>query len=47
MAWMYRQYADDSSYSEAETVAQARRVGIWREAQPVPPWAFRRKGRQR
>jgi micrococcal nuclease len=47
MAWMYRQYADDRSYSDAESVAQARRVGIWRDAQPVPPWAFRRQGRER
>lgn len=47
MAWMYRQYADDRAYSDAEMAAQARRVGIWREAQPVPPWAFRRAGRQR
>ena len=47
MAWMYRQYADDRSYSDAESVAQARRVGIWIEAQPVPPWAFRKAGRNR
>lgn len=47
MAWMYREYAKDSAYSDAESAAQARRVGIWRDAQPVPPWAFRRAGRQR
>jgi endonuclease YncB( thermonuclease family) len=44
MAWMYRQYARDISYSAAEQGAQARRVGIWRDAEPVPPWDFRRKG---
>jgi endonuclease YncB( thermonuclease family) len=47
MAWMYREYADDRSYSEAEGVAQARRAGIWIEARPVPPWAFRRAVRKR
>lgn len=47
MAWMYRDYAKDASYSDAETAAQARRIGIWRDARPVPPWAFRRAGRQR
>lgn len=45
MAWMYRQYADDLEYSHAETVARSRRLGIWREASPVPPWDFRRNGR--
>jgi micrococcal nuclease len=47
MAWMYRQYAKDISYSDAEGRAQARRVGIWRDNQPVPPWDFRRKGRSK
>jgi micrococcal nuclease len=47
MAWMYRQYAKDRAYSDAETTAQARRIGIWREAQPVPPWTFRKAGRNR
>jgi micrococcal nuclease len=46
MAWMYRQYAKDSSYSDAEGRAQLRRVGIWRDNQPVPPWNFRRKGKR-
>lgn len=46
MAWMYRRYASDRAYSDAESTAQARRIGIWREARPVPPWAFRRAGRK-
>ncbi|MEJ7806288.1 MAG: thermonuclease family protein [Telluria sp.] len=47
MAWMYRRYANERSYSDAEQRAQARRVGIWIEAQPVAPWEFRRKGWRR
>lgn len=47
MAWMYRRYAKDAAYSDAETAARAGRVGIWREAEPVPPWDFRRSGRRR
>ena len=47
MAWMYRQYASDPSYSDAESAAQARHVGIWREAQPVAPWDFRRAKRSK
>ena len=43
MAWMYRRYASDRSYSEAEGQAQSHRIGIWHDAQPVPPWDFRRK----
>ena len=43
MAWMYRRYANDPTYSDAEVKAKSRRVGIWRDTQPVPPWDFRRK----
>ena len=43
MAWMYRRYASDRTYSDAEVKARSRRVGIWRDTQPVPPWDFRRK----
>lgn len=45
MAWMYRQYARDQDYSEAELIARTRRIGIWREAEPTPPWAFRKIAR--
>ena len=43
MAWMYRRYAKERSYSDAEFQAQSRKVGVWHDTQPVPPWDFRRK----
>ncbi|MEY2619149.1 MAG: Thermonuclease precursor [Pseudomonadota bacterium] len=52
MAWHYKQYARDQSpqdrmaYAEAETAARQQRVGLWQDAQPVPPWSFRREGRE-
>lgn len=48
MAWWYRQYAKEqsaaqrSSYEAAEVAAKAGRVGLWRDAAPVPPWEWRR-----
>lgn len=44
MAWAYRQYlqgAYESEYIGAENHARSRRAGIWREANPQPPWEFR------
>lgn len=49
MAWHYKQFqreqsaADQESYAAAEDWARANRVGLWRDASPVPPWAFRRR----
>ncbi len=48
MAWAYRQYlqgAYESQYIGAENRARSRRTGLWREANPQPPWEFRHKKR--
>jgi endonuclease YncB( thermonuclease family) len=48
MAWWYRKYAKEQSaedrgrYESEEQEARARRVGLWRDADPVPPWEWRR-----
>jgi len=56
MAWFYRQYQREQSpndrrlYEAAEDAAKAGKRGLWRDADPVPPWEFRRnktKSRER
>jgi endonuclease YncB( thermonuclease family) len=48
LAWHYKSYAREQSaaerqrYAAAEAEARIRRVGLWREAKPVPPWEHRR-----
>jgi len=44
MAWAYRQYLQGpyaSEYIGAENHARSRRAGLWRDANPQPPWEFR------
>jgi endonuclease YncB( thermonuclease family) len=44
MAWAYRQYLQtpySSEYIDAEERARARRKGLWRDSNPLPPWEFR------
>lgn len=44
MAWAYRHYlqgAYASEYIGAESRARALRSGLWRDANPQPPWEFR------
>ena len=52
MAWAYRQYLQGpyaSEYIGAESRARSKRAGLWRDANPQPPWEFRKtnKGGQR
>jgi len=47
MAWFYRLYQHEQSpndrrlYEGAEEAARAAKRGLWRDAEPVPPWDFR------
>jgi endonuclease YncB( thermonuclease family) len=44
-AWAYRQYLDRphaSEYIELEEQARAKRLGLWEQSNPQPPWEFRK-----
>jgi len=49
LAWWYRQYAreqspqDQVAYSQAEEAARVARLGLWSNAQSIPPWEYRHK----
>lgn len=45
LAWHYKQYSRDASLGELETEARAAKRGLWGDANPVPPWEYRRAGR--
>jgi endonuclease YncB( thermonuclease family) len=47
MAWWFRRYANEQSpedrgrYEAEEREAQKKKVGLWRDPDPVPPWEWR------
>ena len=41
LAWVYRQYSDDARLLALEAEAKAARRGLWADANPPPPWAWR------
>jgi len=51
MAWWYRKYANEQSpedqgrYEFAEQEAKAKKVGLWQDKIPQPPWEFRKSRR--
>ena len=51
LAWYYKQYEKDLSdedkkrYSEAEEWARNYTEGLWADSNSIPPWEFRRKGK--
>ena len=51
LAWYYKQYEKDlidedkKKYSEAEEWARNYTEGLWADSNSMPPWEFRRKGK--
>jgi endonuclease YncB( thermonuclease family) len=51
MAWHYKEYQHEQTthdrlvYRDEEENAKVRRVGLWKDAKPVPPWEWRRVGK--
>jgi endonuclease YncB( thermonuclease family) len=49
LAWWYRKFADEQTssdqklYEAAETEARGKKVGLWADAEPIPPWEWRKK----
>lgn len=46
-AWHYKEYAreqsaeDRTTYAAAEVAARAKRIGLWYDSVPTPPWEWR------
>lgn len=46
MCWWYRKYAPENAVlEELETDAREKQRGLWADAQPVPPWEWRKAKR--
>jgi endonuclease YncB( thermonuclease family) len=49
MAWWYRDYSKEQTpedlalYEKTEQAAREGKLGLWRDAAPIPPWEWRRK----
>ena len=45
-AWVYRKYCDKSFcdfWLALESEARGKKIGLWQEPDPVPPWEWRRR----
>ena len=41
-AWHYKEYSDDETLARFELEAREAKRGLWVDAEPVPPWEFRK-----
>lgn len=41
MAWHFKKYSKDVSYTKLEIEARKNKIGLWQDANPIAPWAWR------
>ncbi|MFD2284952.1 thermonuclease family protein [Pedobacter petrophilus] len=42
MAWHYKKYSTDAGYAQLEITARKNKAGLWRDANPIAPWDWRK-----
>lgn len=42
MAWHFTKYSSHESYAQLETAARKQKIGLWQDANPTPPWNWRK-----
>ena len=47
LAWHYVKYSDDQKLAEAEKKARAAKRGLWADPESMPPWKWRRLGKDK
>ena len=41
MAWHFKKYSKDVAYSKLEAEARKNKIGLWKDTNPIAPWAWR------
>jgi len=41
-AWHFKKYNKDQYLAQLEDTARSKKIGIWQDANPIPPWDFRK-----
>lgn len=46
LAWAYTDYVTDPRYLKAQEIAEQKKLGLWRDPQPLAPWDYRHQQRE-
>ena len=46
MAWHFKKYSKDESFTRAENGARRQRIGLWAQSNAIAPWDYRKAKRQ-
>ena len=46
LAWHFKAFDNTKEFAQAEIEAREKKIGLWKDANPIPPWEFRKKGKK-
>jgi len=46
LAWHFVRYSNDMTLEELELTARKKKIGLWQEESPIPPWEWRANKRK-
>ena len=47
LAWHFKRYSKSENYADLEAAARKKKVGLWRDKDPIAPWNWRKSKRKK
>lgn len=43
LAWHFKRYDQNPAWNDLEKIAASKKIGLWADPEPVPPWEWRKR----
>jgi endonuclease YncB( thermonuclease family) len=47
LAWHFKAFDNTKEFAQAEIEAREKKIGLWKDANPIPPWEFRKAKKEK
>ena len=47
LAWHFKRYSKSENYADLEAAARKKKIGLWRDKDPIAPWNWRKSKRKK
>ena len=47
LAWHFKRYSKSANYADLEIAARKKKIGLWRDKDPIAPWNWRKSKRKK
>ena len=47
LAWHFKHFDNTESYTQVEKEAKEKKIGLWKDKEPIAPWEFRKQNKDK